>query len=801
MPALSRYPIAMPYSIHSGRRRATWLGLLLSLTAVSLAAGATQALASPSIYDGISANGKVAIFSTKDQMVPGDTDHEEDIYERTFDSGLGEYVTREVSIGPRGGNDTLPARYDGISSDGNEVFFSTKERLVPADTDLREDVYVRNLAENRTILASEGNEDFDAGFVPGGVPAEGGEVFFATAEKLSLADKDESLDIYVRDIAGETTTLVSAGAASCVLSGCGNGAEAAQFRGTDAFGDKAFFTSSESLDATDTDTSVDIYERDLTAGTTSLVSVAKTCPSDLPPGQSCDPNFGGSSPDGSHVFFETNERLSEQDTDSSQDVYDWSGSGMPTLVSTAPGTGNGPINVTFAGSSADGSAVYFQTSERLLPAVDEDESQDVYRRMGGVTTLISAAEPGHSDEEIPAEFRWAPPVGPPNVVIFTTTEALSNKDGDAAQDVYMRSGGETTFLSTGTEGSGGEFDAAFAKASDDGSRVFFITAESLSKEDTDSSPDIYVHSPTGTNLVSTGSIGGNGANSAGLHGVSSDGSLAFFVTEERLAVDDDFAAAGEDDVYMWSPTGTLLVSVQNSSELVLGPPPPSLERTAPASPDASTTPAIIGQAASEALVKIYTSFDCSGQPVSQGSAEELAAPGLTVTVPVPLGTTTNFRATAETGGIVSACSTPISYKQETPAPPGEGEGEGGGGGTGGGGTGGTGGTGSAGGTGGGSGGGGSHSGIAYVAPLARITFGPAAKTRQRRPSFRFVDSTGQPGTRFFCRIDKKHWSKCNSPTKVKPLAPGRHVFSVKAVNAVGTPGPGPVKRAFKVVGS
>lgn len=775
--------------------------MVLSLVGAAFACGAAQALASPSTYDGISADGTVAIFSTKDQMVPGDTDHEEDVYERTFDSGLAEYVTREVSIGPRGGNDTLPARYDGISSDGSEVFFSTKERLVPADTDLREDVYVRNLDENRTILASEGNGEFDAGFVPGGVPAGGGEVFFATAEKLSPADKDEALDIYVRDIAAETTTLVSAGAASCALSGCGNGPEFAQFRGTDDLGDKAFFTSSESLDAADTDTSVDIYERDLTAGVTSLVSVAKTCPSDLPPGQSCDPSFGGSSPDGSHVFFETNERLSELDTDSSQDVYDWSGSGMPTLASTAPGAGNGAPNVTYAGSSADGSAVYFQTIERLLPAVDEDESQDVYRRMGGVTTLVSVAGPGHSDEEIPAVFRWAPPVGPPNVVIFTTNEALSSEDGDSAQDVYMRSGGETTLLSTGAEGSGGEFDAAFAGASDDGSRVFFITNESLSGEDTDTSSDIYVHSPTGTSLVSTGSIGGNGANSAGLHGVSSDGSLAFFVTQERLAVDDDFAA--EDDVYMWSPTRTLLVSVPNSSGLLLGPPPPSLERTAPLSPAASTTPAIIGQAASGALVKIYTSFDCSGQPVAQGSAAELAAPGLTVTVPVAVGVTTNFRATAETGGIVSPCSAPISYKQETPTSPGEGEG--GGGGTGGGGAGGAGGTGSTGGTGGsggtGDGAGGSHGGVPYVAPLARITFGPAAKTRQRRPSFRFDDSTGQPGTDFFCRVDKKRWSKCGSPTKVKRLAPGRHVFSVKAVNAVGAPGPAPVKRAFKVVGS
>jgi hypothetical protein len=83
--------------------------------------------------------------------------------------------------------------------------------------------------------------------------------------------------------------------------------------------------------------------------------------------------------------------------------------------------------------------------------------------------------------------------------------------------------------------------------------------------------------------------------------------------------------------------------------------------------------------------------------------------------------------------------------------------------------------------------------------LPRITFAPASKTRLRRPTFRFLDSTGQPGTRFSCRVDKQRWSQCTSPIKVKKLKLGRHVFSVEAVNALGTAGASPVKRAFRVV--
>ncbi|HMI80603.1 MAG TPA: hypothetical protein VK480_02330, partial [Solirubrobacterales bacterium] len=550
---------------------------------------------------------------------------------------------------------------------------------------------------------------------------------------------------------------------------------------------------SESLAAADGDLSADIYERDLIAGTTKLVSVSGVCPSPLPPGQNCEPSYGGASPDGSHVFFETNERLSLADTDSSQDVYDWSGV-APALASIGPDGGNGEDIVRYAGTSADGAAVYFETDEKLDTTADADSVQDVYRRLSGATTLVSAGEAGKGNGSGLASFDSVSLEGSPERALFSTSESLVAGDTDSSQDVYERSGGVTTLVSTGPEGSGGAFNASFAKASADGSKVFFATSESLAAQDTDSSADVYMRSASGTVLVTGGQINGNGAFPvAGLQGVSADGSRAFYVTLERLTVDDDFA--GEQDVYSWSASGTLLVSVKNSPDLVLGPPPPTLEKTVPASPNPSTTPTIVGQAEAGALIKIYKTFDCAGEVVAQGTAEELASPGLTVTAPVAKGSTTNYRATAEVAGVTSACSGPIAYKQEDPPPPpppGE-EGGGGGGGTGGGSTGG----GTAGS--GGSTGGGVKGGVVYVTPLPRITFGPAAKTRLRRPTFRFVDAAEQPGTKFFCRVDRQRWAGCSSPVKVRKLKLGRHVFSLKAVNAVGTAGASPVKRAFKVV--
>jgi hypothetical protein len=760
-----------------------------------------SAIAAPAVYDGNSATGEVAIFSTKDQMVPGDTDQEEDVYARSWNPSLEEYVTREVSIGPNGGNDAQAAHYDGMSRDGTEVFFSTREPMVSGDGDHKEDIYVRNLAENRTILVSQGaasclaqncgNGEVDSSFVPGGVAPDGGVVFFGTNERLAAGDEDNTFDIYVRDIQAQTTSLVSTRDASCAA--CTSEGQDALFRGTDDAGDKAFFTTTERLTEADTDSGkTDIYQRNLVAETTSLVSatVPGACPSNLPPGQNCEPSYGGVSPNGSHVFFETNEQISGEDVDKSQDVYDWSGGGTAALASIGQGgAGNAESVVTYAGTSTDGGTVYFETSERLDATADTDLTQDVYQRSGGTTTLVSAGEGAKGNQPIPASFDWTSRTGA-QVVIFTTAEPLTSEDTDTSQDVYKRVGGVTILVSTGPQGGGG-LDSTFAGASDDGSKIFFVTAEKLVSADTDSSNDIYMRSASGTVLVSAGQIGGNGEFAAGLHGVSSDGSRAFFATQERLTVDDDFA--GETDIYGWTGSGTLLVSVKNSPDLVLGPPPPTLEGTNPTSPNPSTTPAIFGQATAGALIKVYSTFDCSGEPVAQGTAGELASPGLTVTAPVAIGSTTNYRATAESEGIVSVCSSPVIYKQENPPPPPP-PGEGGTGGTGEG-TGPTGGTGGSGTPSGGT----ARNGVTYVTPLTRITYGPAAKTRLRRPVFRFVDSTEQPGTKFFCRVDRHVWSSCSSPIKVKRLNPGRHVFSVKAVNAVGTPEPAPVKRAFKVV--
>lgn len=751
--------------------------LLVACCALTALAPASAGAAAAS-YAGTSEDGETVFFTTTEKLVPGDTDSRADVYQRSYDEALDRYVTRQVSVGPTGGNDAYPALFVGSSENGALAFFATDESLTSEDEDLSEDIYVRDLDQNTTELVSTGddltcgecgNAEIDASFAQGGVIPSGQKVFFRSAEKLSSADKGSSVDVYVRDLIANSTTLVSAGAAE--------GAFAAAFRAASTDGTKAFFTTDEQLTGNDTDSLIDIYRRDITTGTTVLVSLPGTCPA----AADCSASFGGASSDGSHAYFETLERLAPEDEDSSQDVYDWSG-GAVSLVSG----GNGLPSATFAGASSDGARVFFETEESLR-LEDADQATDVYERVSGTTNLVSTG-PEEEDAETPASLEWVSPDGSGSSVLIGTDEQLTENDEDSFYDVYRRAGGTTTLLSVTASSGNGSFNAAFGGASADGSQVFVVTAEPLAGSgDPDTAADIYEVDGAVASLISTGPEAGKSSIPAGLPagGVSKDGSHVFFITEERVTEADLDA---ETDVYDRFAGGTRLASTGNSAPI--GPPTPSQLATEPGSPGSSLTPKIKGQSDPNTAIKIYTTPDCSGAPVATGTSLQLGGSGIGVTVAA--GSTTSFRATAtDLNGDTSPCSASVSYThQETappPPPPPPAEEGGSGGGTGGG------------GSSGGSGGNKPKGGIVYVTPHTRITFAPASKTRARRPVLRFTDTTEQPGTTFKCKVDRGRWKGCTSPVKLQKLTLGRHVFQVKGINAIGTLEPAPVKRSFKVV--
>jgi hypothetical protein len=452
------------------------------------------------------------------------------------------------------GNGLSWAQYEGSSADGSRVFFTSGEGLTSDDTDGYPDIYERSNGITTRISTGPGggNGGYDAVFRR--VSDDGKHVFFETQESMVPADADglcyheaelyqQCTDVYERY--NGTTTLVSTGPSST------NGNFTARFRGMSRDGLHVFFSTAEQLVPEDTDQSIDIYER--FNGTTRLVSTGPTGGN----GNS-DAYFKGASDDGTHVFFQTQEQLTSGDTDSNADVYDRSNGTTTTLVSTGPAGGNGPFDSSFAGSSADGSHVFFETADRLTSS-DTDNNVDVYDRFNGTTTQISTG-PNGGNGPIDASFDGASKDG--SIVWFNTNESLVPGDTDGRRDVYQRSGGTTTLLSTGPSGGNGNFDANFQGASDDGSRVWIGTLESLAPTDTDTSYDIYERSGGTITQISLGPNGGNGASDALFAGATPDGSKVFFETNEPLVAADTDAFP---DVYQRSQGNTTLISTKPPS--------------------------------------------------------------------------------------------------------------------------------------------------------------------------------------------------------------------------------------------
>jgi hypothetical protein len=540
------------------RVRRSWILLLavagVSITAVAVLAPTAGGARNPgelvtssatngngafsSLYAGSSEDGTRVFFRSQEVLAPTDTDNLDDVYERSGSS------TTQVSIGPVGGNGPFQPTYRGASADGARVFFETGEPLVASDTDALcddqdglsgpcVDVYEHS-GGNTTLVSTgptAGNGSFTASYR--GCSADGSRVFFTTKEQLVASDTDTAIDVYERS--GTTTTLVSTGPTG------GNGDFDVVYKRISEDGTHVIVETGERLVSGDTDGATDVYER--SAGSTTLVSSG-------PAGGNgaFDASYRGATPDAGHVYFETAEGLTSGDSDSAADVYDRAG-GSTALVSTGPAGGNGAADALFEAAAADGSHVVFKSTERLVGG-DTDSASDVYDRSGGATTLVSAG-PAGGNAPVDALFQAASRDG--LHVFVGTTESLVATDTDGRFDIYDRSGATTALVSTGPAGGQGAFDAFFRDASRDGSRVVFETVEALVSDDTDGLSDLYERTGGVTTRISTGGSGGNGASQSVFLDADPDASRVFFGTGEALAGNDGDT---QSDVYVTTlPSG------------------------------------------------------------------------------------------------------------------------------------------------------------------------------------------------------------------------------------------------------
>lgn len=187
---------------------------------------------------------------------------------------------------------------------------------------------------------------------------------------------------------------------------------------------------------------------------------------------------------------------------------------FPVQVSAANDGSASDGAAGFLGAAADGSTVYFGSSERVLPAVDQDSATDIYARRGAKLELVSGPAPGAPDS-------GAGGVSPRktsadgSTVVFQTNDSLSPEDTDDGEpDLYEHSGGVTRLVSVPDPALTPGFDFSFfsplVDVSPDGRLVAFATSGKLSPADTDGNQDVYVYDrSTGATALASGGIPGN----------------------------------------------------------------------------------------------------------------------------------------------------------------------------------------------------------------------------------------------------------------------------------------------------
>ena len=382
--------------------------------------------------------------SSATNLDPADGDALFDVYARDRIANTTTLVSRATgAAGPKANGDSFSF---SASGDGRKIVFeSAATNLDPADADASSDIYMRDLDANTTTLVSRASGG--AGAKANGrsifasISANGRYVAFSSeATNLSPGDADTQFDVYVRDLAANTTTLVS------LASNGAKANDAVTSSGVSGISPDgryvAFGGSATNLDPADPDEDSDGYIRDLVANTTTLVSRASG------PGgaNSNSDSFGTSlSTDGSALTFQSQAtNLDPADLDNTRDIFlrDLGGSST-RLVSRASGADGvkGNMNSVAAAAADQGRHVAFSSESTNLDPDDTDALRDIFVRdmVQNLTRLVSRASgpegaKGNAEAEnevlITADGRF--------VGFDSSATNLNPDDPDAIFDVYVR---------------------------------------------------------------------------------------------------------------------------------------------------------------------------------------------------------------------------------------------------------------------------------------------------------------------------------------------------------------------------
>jgi Tol biopolymer transport system component len=217
----------------------------------------------------ISRDGRwIAFESDSGGLVTNDLNGSTDVFVRDQLTG----TNRRISVDAAGGELEYGGDSPSIDGNGNLVAFVTSEQLVAADTNVWDDVYVRNLATNAITLVSAGT---------GGAPANGSNAapaISADGRSVSFESTATNLDgvapvgtgvwnVFVRDLATGATKRVSSSVAGAAAHGTST---EASISGDGRF--VSFESTAPDVVADDTNGAVDAFVLDRSTGKVARIS-------------------------------------------------------------------------------------------------------------------------------------------------------------------------------------------------------------------------------------------------------------------------------------------------------------------------------------------------------------------------------------------------------------------------------------------------------------------------------------------------------------------------------------------------
>jgi Tol biopolymer transport system component len=400
-----------------------------------------------------------------------------------------------------------------ISADGRFVAFtSNASNIVPGDTNRENDIFVRDTLTNTTTLVSldsAGNQGNRNSVAPS-ISADGRFVAFTSdASNIVPGDTNSSRDIFVRDRLTNTTTRVSVDSAG----NQGNGNNFNNFFSTPSISADgrfvAFSSGASNIVPGDTNITYDIFVRDRLTNTTTLVSV------DSAGNQgNTDSNNPSISADGRFVAFEsTASNLVPGDTNNNNDIFVRDRLTNTTTRVSVDSAGNQANTYTNSPSiSADGRFVAFASNSSNLVPGDTNNTYDMFVRdtLTNTTTLVSLDSAGTQGNG--TNVLGTPSISADGRFVAFSSRAFNLVPGDTnfRFDMFVRDTltNTTTRVSVDSAGNPGNSSSSSPSISADGRFVAFASESSnIVPGDTNNNNDIFVVDTSSTPNVINGTPG------------------------------------------------------------------------------------------------------------------------------------------------------------------------------------------------------------------------------------------------------------------------------------------------------